>query len=73
MSGTRAAFYLVPVARELSTAVACGEYPVRETVVSMSECVTDARASDGMGMADAEYRRVALERLLVFRTVARWC
>ncbi|KAJ7900858.1 hypothetical protein B0H13DRAFT_1883262 [Mycena leptocephala] len=71
ISGTRAAFYLVPVTRELSTAVACGEYPARETVVSM--CVTVAgdfsRASEGMEAT--EYRRVALGRLLAFRTLAR--
>ncbi|KAJ7907129.1 hypothetical protein B0H13DRAFT_1618707 [Mycena leptocephala] len=68
MAGTRPTFYLVPVTAHLSTAVATGQYPARETVVSMCECVA---GGDGMGtgMADTEYRRVALGRLLAFRTL----
>ncbi|KAF8135862.1 hypothetical protein K438DRAFT_1911644 [Mycena galopus ATCC 62051] len=71
MSGTRPTFYLVPVTLQLSTAVATGQYPPSETVVSM--CVTVAghsrRASDGM--EGTEYRKVALQRFLAFRTLAK--
>jgi hypothetical protein len=69
MAGTQPTFYLVPVTAHLSTAVATGQYPARETVVSMCECVTGG--GDGMGMVDTEYRRVALGRWLAFRTLAR--
>ncbi|KAJ7657798.1 hypothetical protein DFH06DRAFT_1408866 [Mycena polygramma] len=71
MSGTRPTYYLVPVTLQLSTAVATGQYPPAETVVSM--CVTVAgkppRANDGM--EGAEYRKVALQRFLAFKTLAK--
>ncbi|KAJ7839498.1 hypothetical protein B0H13DRAFT_1650215 [Mycena leptocephala] len=70
MAGTRPTFYLVPVTAHLSTAVATGQYPACETVVSMCECVASGDGR-GMGMADTEYRRVALGRLLALRTLAR--
>ncbi|KAJ7151422.1 hypothetical protein C8R43DRAFT_1005073 [Mycena crocata] len=70
MSGTRPTFYLVPVTLQLSTAVATGQYPPSETVVSM--CVTvvghPRRASDGM--EGTPYRKVAIQRFLAFRTLA---
>ncbi|KAJ7359815.1 hypothetical protein DFH08DRAFT_921823 [Mycena albidolilacea] len=67
MSGTRPTFYLVPVTLELSNAVATGQYPSSETVVSM--CVTVPRASDGM--EDTQYRQLALKRFLAFKTLAK--
>jgi hypothetical protein len=75
MAGKRATFYLVPVTSEPSMAGATREYPAGKTVVSMCGTVTGALAgaSDGMGMAVTEYRRVALERFLAFRMLARGC
>ncbi|KAJ7112008.1 hypothetical protein C8R44DRAFT_985432 [Mycena epipterygia] len=71
ISGTRPTFYLVPVTLELSTAVITGQYPPSETLVSV--CITIAehsrRVSDGM--EDIGYRKVALQRFLAFRTLAR--
>lgn len=71
MSGTRPTFYLVPVTRALSTAVATGQYPAAETMVF--KCVTVAgrhrRANEGM--EDTEYRKLALRRLLAFKTLAK--
>ena len=71
MSGTRPTFYLVPVTQELSTAVIGGVYPATETRVS--KCVTVAghtrRASEGM--EDTVYRKLALKRLLAFKTLAK--
>ena len=71
MSGTRPTFYLVPVTQELSTAVIGGVYPATETQVL--KCVTVAahirRASEGM--EHTEYRKLALKRLLAFRTLAK--
>ncbi|KAK7016597.1 hypothetical protein R3P38DRAFT_2990639, partial [Favolaschia claudopus] len=71
MSGTRPTFYLVPVTQELSTAVATGQYPTTKTVIS--KCVTvqahTRRASDGM--QDIQYRHLALQRFLAFKTLAK--
>ncbi|KAJ7888167.1 hypothetical protein B0H14DRAFT_2433638 [Mycena olivaceomarginata] len=71
MSGTQPTFYLVPVTLELSNAVATGQYPSSETVVSM--CVTvpthSRRANDGM--EDTQYRQLALKRFLAFKTLAK--
>ncbi|KAJ6568256.1 hypothetical protein DFH09DRAFT_918101 [Mycena vulgaris] len=67
MAGTRPTFYLVPVTRALSAAVAAGQYPAAETVVAM--CVTPGtRASDGMD--GVEYRTLALRRIRAFRELA---
>jgi hypothetical protein len=71
MSGTRPTFYLVPVTQELSNAVIGGVYPATETRVL--KCVTVAahirRVSEGM--EDTEYRKLALKRLLAFKTLAK--
>ena len=71
MSGTRPTFYLVPVTQDLSNAVIQGHSPAVQTQVS--KCVTvgthDRRSSEGMG--DIEYRRLALKRLLAFKTLAK--
>ena len=71
MSGTRPTFYLVPVTQELSNAVIGGIYPATKTRVL--KCVTVAghtrRASEGM--EDTEYRKLALKRLLAFKTLAK--
>jgi hypothetical protein len=71
MSGTQPTFYLVPVTLELSNAVATAQYPSSETVVS--KCVTvmthTRRANDGM--KDPQYRQLALQRFLAFKTLAK--
>ncbi|KAJ6503563.1 hypothetical protein C8R45DRAFT_1091338 [Mycena sanguinolenta] len=71
MSRTRPTFYLVPVTRQLSEAVVTGQYPPSETVVSM--CVTIAGHSRHVseGMEGIPYRKVALQRFLAFRTLAK--
>lgn len=69
--GTTPTFYLVPVTKELSDAVMTGQYPPTQTRVL--KCVTDAghqrRVSDGI--ADVEFRRIALKRFLAFKNLAR--
>jgi hypothetical protein len=71
MFGTNPTFYLVPVTRELSDAVKTAQYPTSETRVL--KCVTVAthprRLSDGM--ADTEFRKLALKRFLAFKSLAR--
>ncbi|KAJ7784337.1 hypothetical protein B0H16DRAFT_1876804 [Mycena metata] len=70
MADTRPTFYLVPVTLALSTAVETGQYPPTETVVSV--CFTDIQgASATVGMEDLEYRKLALERFLAFKNLAR--
>ncbi|KAF8799454.1 hypothetical protein BYT27DRAFT_7263917 [Phlegmacium glaucopus] len=64
MSGTRPAFYPVPVTQDLSNAVILGCYAATQTQVS--KCVTVGthaqHANEGMG--DTEYRKLALKCLL---------
>jgi hypothetical protein len=71
MSGAQPTFYLAPVTLELSNAVATAQYPSSETVVS--KCVTvmtrTRRANDGM--EDTQYRQLALQRFLAFKTLAK--
>lgn len=71
MVGTRPIFYLVPVTKALSNAVATGQYPEAETTVV--KCVTslghNRRISEGM--ETPEYRRVAFERFLAFKALAK--
>lgn len=71
MSGTRPTFYLVPVTHTLSIAVATGQYPATETEVF--KCVTvlghQRRASEGM--ENTEYRKLAFQRFLAFKSLAQ--
>jgi hypothetical protein len=71
MFGTTPTFYLVPVTRELSDAVMTAQYPTSQTRVL--KCVTVAahpgRISDGM--ADPEFRKLALKRFVAFKSLAR--
>ncbi|KAG2355272.1 hypothetical protein BDR07DRAFT_1474120 [Suillus spraguei] len=71
MVGTRPIFYLVLVTEALSSAVGTGQYPeAKSTVV---KCVTslghNRRISEGM--ETPEYRRVAFERFLAFKALAK--
>ena len=71
MFGTTPTFYLVPVTRELSDAVKTAQYPTSQTRVW--KCVTFApdqrRISDGM--ADIEFRKLALKRFVAFKSLAK--
>ncbi|KJA27006.1 hypothetical protein HYPSUDRAFT_35522 [Hypholoma sublateritium FD-334 SS-4] len=71
MSGTRPTFYLVPVTPELSTAVIGGVYPATETKVLKCVTVVAHTRRVSVGMEDTEYRKLALKRLLRFRTLAK--
>ncbi|KAH9959683.1 hypothetical protein BC827DRAFT_1213256 [Russula dissimulans] len=70
MVGMRPTFYLVPVTRALSIAVASGLYPETSTVVV--NCVTlghTHRISEGMEMP--EFRRVAFQHFVAFKNLAK--
>ena len=71
MVGTNPTFYLVAVTKELSDAVKTGQYPPTQTRVL--QCVTvpghQRRVSDGM--ADIEFRKLALRRFVAFKNLAR--
>lgn len=71
MVGTRPTFYLVPVNRALSEAVTTGQYPPRSTVVRKCVTVAGHNRSSSEGMEKPEYRRVALERFVAFKTLAK--
>lgn len=69
MIGTRPIFYLVPVTRELSEAVATAQCPLSPTVVK--KCVVasnSGRLSEGMETPD--FRQLALRHYTAFRTLA---
>jgi len=69
MFGTRPIFYLVPVTRELSEAVATGQYLLSPTVVKKCVVVSNSRnLSEGMETPD--FRQVALQHYTAFRTLA---
>jgi hypothetical protein len=69
MIGTRPIFYLVPVTRELSDAVAAGQYPPSSTVVKKCVVASNSRRlSEGMETPD--FRQVALQHYTAFRTLA---
>ncbi|KAH9059429.1 hypothetical protein EDB83DRAFT_932284 [Lactarius deliciosus] len=71
MVGTRPTFYLVPVTQALSVAVVTGQYPKDPTEVV--KCVTflghNRRSSEGM--ETPEYRRVAFQRFVAFKVLAK--
>jgi hypothetical protein len=69
MIGTRPIFYLVPVTRELSEAVATAQYPLSSTVVKKCVVASNSRRlSEGMETPD--FRQVALRHYTAFRTLA---
>ncbi|KAG6813623.1 hypothetical protein H0H92_009240 [Tricholoma furcatifolium] len=68
MSKTRPTFYLVPVTKELGDAVMRGQHPAHETQVL--RCVTPAYPPI-IGMEDKQYRKVALQRFLAFKALAK--
>jgi hypothetical protein len=71
MAGTRPTFYLVPVTKELSEAVITGRWPDVETEVL--KCVTVAGHNRKLseGMEAPEYRRVAFQRMIAFKALAK--
>lgn len=69
MIGTRPIFYLVPVTRELSEAVATVEYPLSPTMVKKCVVASNSRSlSEGMDTPD--FRQLALRHYTAFRTLA---
>ncbi|KAI9512839.1 hypothetical protein F5148DRAFT_973014, partial [Russula earlei] len=71
MVGTRLAFYLVAVTRELSDAVVTGQWPEVETKVLRCVTVAGCRRRLNEGMDVPEYRRVAYQRMIAFRVIAK--
>lgn len=75
LSGTCPTFYLVPVSQGLSNAVATGQCPPSQTEVL--KCVTLLRNATGNrrharhSMGDTEYRKLAFQHFLAFKTLAR--
>jgi hypothetical protein len=69
MIGTRPIFYLVPVTRELSEAVATAQYPRSPTIVKKCVVASNSRRlSEGMETPD--FRQLALRHHAAFRTLA---
>ncbi|KAH6912333.1 hypothetical protein BKA70DRAFT_1098691 [Coprinopsis sp. MPI-PUGE-AT-0042] len=71
MLGTIPTFYLIPVTKELSDSVVTAEYPTSPTRVLKCVTVATRQALRSDGMADPEYRELALKRLLAFKGLAR--
>jgi len=71
MVGTRPTFYLVPVTQALSDAVTTGQYPTMPTEVRKCVVVAGHNRSSSEGMERPEFRRVALERFLAFKALAK--
>jgi len=71
MIGTRPRFYKVPVTRELSKAVICGQYPEQPTIVTC--CAPPPRLRSFEGMEIPDYRRIALQYYDTFRGFANEC
>ena len=69
MIGTRPIFYLVPVTRELSEAVASAQYPLSSTVVKKCVVASNSRRLSE-GMESPDFRQVALQHYTAFRTLA---
>ena len=71
IEGTRPIFYLVPVTRELSDAVITGQWPSVETKVLMCVTVAGRHRPLSEGMEVPEYRRVAFQRMVAFKAIAK--
>ena len=71
MVGMRPTFYLVPVNRALSDAVTTGQYPPVPTEVWKCVTVAGHNRSSNEGMEKPEYRLVALEHFMAFKTLAK--
>jgi hypothetical protein len=71
MVGTRPTFYLVPVTRRLSDAVITGRWPGFETKVLMCVTVAGRHRWLSEGMEVPEYRRVAFQRMIAFKAIAK--
>jgi hypothetical protein len=68
MVGTRPIFYLVPVTRELSEAVATAQYPISPTMVKRCVAAPNNRCLKGMEIPD--FRQLALQHFTAFQTLA---
>jgi hypothetical protein len=69
MIGTRPIFYVVPVTRELSEAVATAQYPLSPTVVK--KCVVASNSGRlSEGVETPNFQQLALRHYTAFRTLA---
>lgn len=71
MVGTRPTFYLVPVTQALSVAVATSQYPEVPTKVVKYVTFLGHNHRSSEGMETPEYRRVAFQRFVAFKSLAR--
>jgi hypothetical protein len=71
MIGTRPTFYLVPVTKALSDAVITGQWPAVKTEVAKCVTVAGHNRRSSEGMETPEYRRVALQRFIAFKALAK--
>jgi hypothetical protein len=71
MIGTRPTFYLVPVTQALSVAVVTGQYPEAPTKVVKCATFLEHNRRSSEGMETPEYRRVAFQRFVAFRGLAK--
>ncbi|KAF8224599.1 hypothetical protein L208DRAFT_1409990 [Tricholoma matsutake] len=69
MIGTRPIFYLVPVTRELSEAVATAQFPLSLTLVKKCVVASNSRRLSE-GMETPGFRQLALRHYTAFRTLA---
>jgi len=67
MIGTRPIFYLVPVTRELSEAVATAQYPISPTMVKRCVAASNNRR---LSMETPDFRQLAVQHFTAFRTLA---
>ena len=71
MVGTRPTFYLVPVTKTLSVAVMTGQYCEIQTKVLKCVTVLGHHRPSSEGMESPEYRRVAFQRFVAFKDLAK--
>jgi hypothetical protein len=71
MVGTRPIFYLVPVTKSLGDAVITGQWPSVATEVLKCVTVAGHNRRSSEGMETPEYRRVALQRFVAFKALAK--
>ncbi|KAG1870018.1 hypothetical protein F4604DRAFT_877564 [Suillus subluteus] len=70
-TNTRPIFYLVPVTEALSVAVATGQCPEARTTVVRCVTLLGHNHRISQGMETPEYRRVAFQRFLAFKDLAK--
>lgn len=69
--GTNPTFYLVPVTKQLSDAVMTAQYPPTQTRVLKCVTVAGHQRRFGDGMANIEFRKLALKDFVAFKSLAK--